>query len=173
VYAVQHGDLYVRGGRPYWFEDFPFVLSSPAGGNVLARLAAWRDDPAPGMSVLLVHGSGPGPSSGGLDGARLAARFAAESVDQEWTVWSAHHATEPPPQQFAEPTDTGPAIVAVVEHAEKWNADDLQLLFQSPILHSAPHMRILLVGKEMPEWWPAMRHRLGKIGIATSNVVAR
>jgi hypothetical protein len=192
VYAVQHGDLYVHGGYPYWFELFPTSRASSDGEDavgdrrdsgrtqtadsrtappaeretLLTRLAAWRDDPTPGVSVLLVHGSGE------LGGARLAAWFVAESVDREWTAWSAHHAGEPPPQQVVVPIDTGPAAVTVVEHAEQWPADDLQLLLQSPTLRCARRIRVLLVSDSMPGWWPALRHRLGKIGIADCGTVA-
>lgn len=189
VYAVLHGDMHIRGGHPvYRFELFPLVPRSVDGvrarrqpsrllaaesrvvpftgrSGELSQLAAWRDDPAPGVSVLLVHGPG------GQGKTRLAGEFAVESAEQGWTAWAGHHVSDPTAQLVVAPGETGSALVVVVEYAERWPADDLQLLLQNPLLRRPQRARVMLVSRPAEGWWPALRHRLGKAGITVGGTV--
>jgi tetratricopeptide (TPR) repeat protein len=184
VYAVMHGDIHVINGHPaYRFEPFPLAPRSvdpvqarrqpsrllaaenrvvPFSGRAdeLRRLATWRDDPSPGVSVMLLHGAG------GQGKSRLAAQFAVESAERGWTIWAAHHVSDPTAELVVAPGETGQALVVVVEYAERWPADELQLLLQNPLLRRPQQARLLLVSRPAEGWWPALRHRLGKADIA-------
>jgi tetratricopeptide (TPR) repeat protein len=184
VYAVMHGDIHVINGHPaYRFEPFPLASRSvdpvqarqqpsrllaaenrvvPFCGrsDELRRLAIWRDDPSPGVSVMLLHGAG------GQGKSRLAAQFAVESAQRGWTVWAAHHVSDPTAELVVAPGETGQALVVVVEYAERWPVDELQLLLQNPLLRRPQQARLLLVSRPAEGWWPALRHRLGKADIA-------
>lgn len=189
VYAVLNGDIHVRNGHPvYRFEPFPLeprridaaqarlqpsrvlaaesrIVPFAGRGDELARLAAWRDDPEPGLSVLLVHGTG------GQGKTRLAAQFAVDSADNHWTVWAGHHSSDPTAAPVLAPGRTGRALVVVVEYAERWPVDDLQLFLQNPILRVPQRARILLVSRSAGSWWPGIRHRLGKADIAVGESI--
>jgi hypothetical protein len=189
VYAVLQGDIHVVNGHPvYRFEPFPLAARAldeirarqqpsrllaaesrvvPFAGREgeLAQLARWRDSPAPGVSVFLVHGSG------GQGKTRLAGQFAVESAGGGWRVWASHHVSDPTPQLVVAPGKTGPALVVVVEYAERWPADDLQLLLQNPVLRRPQRTRVLLVSRPAEVWWPALRHRLGKADIPAGGTI--
>ena len=190
VYAVLHGDMHIRNGHPvYRFEPFPprgrpidaervrqqpsrlldaesRVVAFRGRDAELARLAAWRDDPAAGVSVLLVHGPG------GQGKSRLAARFALDSAEQGWTVWACHHASDPTVRTVIALGDTGEALLTIVEYAERWPADDMQLFLQNPLLRRPRRARVLLVARPAESWWLALRHRLTKAGVAVGGTLA-
>jgi hypothetical protein len=190
VYAVLHGEMHIRNGHPvYRFEPFPLAVwpvdgartrqepstllaaenravASTGRNEELATLASWRDDPAPGVSVLLVHGPG------GHGKTRLAAMFAIDSSEQGWTVWTSRHVGDPTAQTEIARGDTGQALLTIVEYAERWPTDDLQLLLQNPLLRRPPRARVLLVARLGESWWPALRHRLGKASIAVGGTLA-
>jgi len=190
VYAVLHGDMHIRNGHPvYRFEPFPprgcpidaervrqqpsrlldaesRVVAFRGRDAELARLAAWRDDPAAGVSVLLVHGPG------GQGKSRLAARFALDSAEQGWTVWACHHASDPTVRTVIALGDTGEALLTIVEYAERWPADDMQLFLQNPLLRRPRRARVLLVARPAESWWLALRHRLAKAGVAVGGTLA-
>ena len=172
VYALQHGDMHIRGGHPvYRFELFPLesrpvnqdsarlqpsrllaaesrIVPFSGRSDELARLASWRDDPAPGVSVMLVHGPG------GQGKSRLAAQFAVDSAKLGWTAWSGLHVSDPTTQLVVAPGDTGASLLVVVEYAERWPTDDLQLLLQNSLLRRPQHCRVLLVSRPAESWWP-------------------
>jgi hypothetical protein len=190
VYAVLHGDIHIRNGWPlYRLEPFPagtravsreratrqpcmlLAAESQVVGFVgrqeeLAELARWRDALVPGVSVMLVHGPG------GQGKTRLAAQFAADSADGGWTVWAAHHLSDPTAATVVAPGDSGQALVVIVEYAERWPADDLQRLIQNPVLHRPARTRVLLVARPSGPWWPALRNRLGKADIDVGGTIA-
>jgi hypothetical protein len=189
VYAVLDGDMHIRNGYPvYRFESFSLSLRSADAARTLqqrgtltaarsrtaltsqsgelATLASWRDDPAPGVSVLLLHGPGDQGQSG------LNAQFALDSVDQGWLVWAAHHVCDPTAQTSVTPGDPGLALLTIVECAERWPADDLQLLLQNPLLRRPRRARVLLIAQSAESWWPALRHRFGKAGITVGGTLA-
>ena len=190
VYAVQHGDIHIRNGWPvYRLEPYPVrprvvspdraarqpsallaaesqVVGFAGRREELAELAQWRDASVPGVSVMLVHGPG------GQGKTRLAAQFAADSADGGWTVWAAHHLSDPTAATVVAPGYSGQALVVVVEYAERWPADDLQLLIQNPVLHRPVRTRVLLVARPSGPWWRALAHRLGKADINVGGTVA-
>jgi tetratricopeptide (TPR) repeat protein len=132
----------------------------------LAELAAWRDSPAPGVSVMLLHGPG------GQGKTRLAARLAELSAAAGWTVWAAHHLSDPTALTVVAPGESGPALLLVVEYAERWPVDDLQLMLGNPLLRRPRRSRVLLVSRSAGPWWPALRHRLGKADFRADRSVA-
>jgi len=190
VYAVLHGDLHVRNGHPvYQVMPFPLegrpvsperarqqpsrLLAADSGvvvfsgrADELAELAAWRDAPELGMSVMLVH------APGGQGKTRLAARFAADSVDRRWTAWAARHLSDPVGQHVVAPGDPGRALLLVVDYADRWPVDDLQLLLSNPLLRRPERSRVLLLARPASSWWPALRHRLDKAGMAVGPTMA-
>jgi tetratricopeptide (TPR) repeat protein len=183
VYAVLHGDMHIRNGAPvYRIEPFPLaprvvsvekarrqpsrlldpesqVVGFTGRDRELTALAEWRDDPAPGVSVMLVH------AAGGQGKTRLAGRFAADSVRRGWTAWAAHHLSDPTPADVVTPGDAGWALLLVVDYADRWPVDDLLLLLLNPLLRRPQRSRVLLVARPAGPWWPALRHRLGKADI--------
>jgi hypothetical protein len=190
AYIVLHGDMHIRNGHPvYRFEPFPLkqraadlsrVRRQPnrrlaaEGREVtftgreeeLARLVAWRDDPGHGVSVLLMHG----PDGKGKT--RLAAQCAADSASHGWTVWAGQRVSDPTAVPVAAPGETGEMLLLIVEYAERWPVDDLQLLLQTPLLRRPQRARVLLVSRPAEVWWPALRHRLGKAGVAVTATIA-
>lgn len=191
VYAVIHGDIHIRNGFPV-YEILPFsaeprqaragtarmqpsrLLAADAGivpfwgrEEELARLAAWRDDPAAGISAMLVH------APGGQGKTRLAARFAADSAAERWTAWQARHLSDPGSEHVVAPGEPGAALVLIVDYAERWPLDDLGLLFGNPLLRRPERCRVLLIAREAGTWWSALRHRLvSKAGIAVGPTLA-
>lgn len=115
------------------------VVGFAGRAGELSELAQWRDEPAPGVSVMLVHGPG------GQGKTRLAAKFAADSLAGGWTVWAAHHLSDPTGATAVAPGDSGQSLLVIVEYAERWPADDLQLLMQNPVLRRPSRSRVLLV----------------------------
>jgi len=142
------------------------VVGFAGRAGELSELARWRDAPAPGVSVMLVHGPG------GQGKTRLAARFAADSAAGGWTVWAAHHLSDPTGATAVVPGDSGQSLLVIVEYAERWPADDLQLLMQNPVLRRPSRARVLLVTRPSGPWWPALRHRLRKAGIDVGGSIA-
>ncbi|NEC92614.1 ATP-binding protein [Streptomyces sp. SID12501] len=178
LYVVQRGDMHIRNGHPvYRVEPFPAspppltadeaaarpsrllaaeceVIGFTGRRDELAELAAWRNDEDRGLSVKLVHGPG------GQGKTRLAARFAADSAEQGWTVWAAHHLSDPTSLTTVAPGDSSPRLVVIVEYADRWPTDDLQLLLGNAMLRHPERTRVLLVARPAGSWWPALRHRL-------------
>jgi Tetratricopeptide repeat len=142
------------------------VVSFAGRQDELADLAGWRDDPAPGVSVMLVHGPG------GQGKTRLAAQFAADSVRDGWTAWAAHQLSDPAGATVVTPGNCGTDLVVVADNAERWPADDLLLLMQNPLLRHPQRARVLLVARASGPWWLPLRHRLGKAGIAVHGSIA-
>jgi tetratricopeptide (TPR) repeat protein len=183
VYAVLHGDMHIRNGHPvYQIRPFPAeprpisrdeavqqpsrllaaerqVVPFTGRDHELAVLASWRDDPAPGVSVMLLHGPG------GQGKTRLATRFAADCVTEGWTAWTGHHLSDPVAQQVAAPGDPGRDLVLIVDYADRWPVDDLLLLLTNPLLRRPQRARVLLLARTAGPWWPSVRHRLGKAGL--------
>ena len=183
VFAVLHGDMHIRNGYPvYQVTPFPMEARriSPAQARrqpsrllaaesqvvkfagreqELADLVSWRDDLAPGVSVMLMHGPG------GQGKTRLAARFAANSADAGWTAWAAHHVSDPTAQHVVAPGDPGRDLVLIVDYADRWPVDDLQLLLDNPLLRRPQRARVLLIARQAGPWWPSLRHRLGKANL--------
>lgn len=178
VYAVLHGDVHVRDGRPVYRVapaardrqpvDADEALRRPSSLLLpqnrvvdfdgrraeLDRLCAWRDDPAPGISLMLLHGPG------GQGKTRLAAEFTDRSVGQGWTGWEAHHVSSPTGHDVVAPGDSGARLLLVVDYAERWPVDDLLLLLRNPLLTRPAHTRVLLVSRPARTWWPALAGRL-------------
>jgi tetratricopeptide (TPR) repeat protein len=189
VYAVVNGDIHIRHSHPiYRLDEFPLTPRAVDGDRArrqpsrllnvesqvvpfsgradeLRRLAAWRDGPTSGLSVLLMHGPG------GQGKSRLAARFAVDSHHAGWTVWAAHHVSDPTAALVVAPGATGRALLVVVEYAERWPMDDLQLLLQNPILRRPERARVLLISRAATSWWPALRHRLEKADVVVAESI--
>jgi tetratricopeptide (TPR) repeat protein len=190
VFAVLHGDIHIRNGHPvYQVRRFPLAAEAippdrarnqpsqllaasaqvvPFSGRdaELGKLAAWRDASEPGISVMLVH------APGGQGKTRLAARFAAGSASNGWMAWAAHHLSDPTGQHVVVPGDPGRALVLIVDYADRWPVDDLLLLLDNPLLRRPERARVLLVSRPVGTWWPSLRHRLDKVGIAVGSALA-
>src|SRR5262249_32619180 len=152
VYALLHGDLHIRDGHPiYRFEPFPLqprpvelgrarrqpsrllaaqnrLITFAGRKRELAELAGWRDSADAAMSVLLLH------RPGGEGRTRRAAEFAVRSAAAGWTVWAGHHVSDPTPERVVAPGEPGSGLLVIVEYAERWPAEDLQLLLRNPVL---------------------------------------
>jgi hypothetical protein len=189
IYAVLHGDMHIRNGYPvYKVSFFPLqprpvppsrarqqpsrllaadsqVVAFAGREDERATLAHWRDDAEPGVSVMLVH------APGGQGKTRLAARFAADSAAAGWTVWAAHHLSDPTAEHVTSPGESGPRLVLIIDYADRWPLDDLFLLLENPLLRRSGRGRVLLVGRAPGAWWPSLRHRLGKAGISVGSSV--
>jgi hypothetical protein len=165
VFAVLHGDIHIRNGFPV-YQIWPFPIMArhisaeearrqpsrllaaqsqvvPFTGRQpeLATLASWRDDPAPGISIMLIHGPG------GQGKTRLAMRFAAGCGEAGWTAWTARHLSDPAGQLVAAPGDPGENLVLVVDYADRWSAGDLLLLLGNPLL--AERFEAVVAGTEL------------------------
>ncbi|MFD4867180.1 tetratricopeptide repeat protein [Streptomyces sp. NPDC058412] len=184
VYAVLHGDIHVRGGRPvYQVAPFDFTrrsvpveaaLDQPSRllaaenrvvpfhgrGAELDALGWWREADG-ARSVALVH------AGGGQGKTRLAARFAADCAERGWTVWAAHHRSDPIAEQVVAPGDPGRTLLLIVDYADRWPTDDLLMLLSNPLLHRPRQCRVLLVARSANLWWPALQNRLDKAGLDT------
>ena len=190
VYAVLHGDMHIRNGYPvYQVMPFPLadrpvasdrarqqpsrLLAADSGvvafsgrASELSELAAWRDDPQAGVSVMLIH------AYGGQGKTRLAGRFAADSAADGWTAWAARHLSDPTAEHVVAPGDPGRALLLVVDYADRWPVDDLQLLLGNPLLRRPERSRVLLLARPAGTWWSSLRHRLDKAGIAIGSTLA-
>ena len=192
VYAVQNGDQYVyiyRGSPPYRIEQLssqpppvpnPLVRRAPSWllaarhqvvpfhGRIedLARLREWRDDPAPGMSVRLVHGPG------GQGKTRLAAEFGTDSARTGWAVAVARHHSEAAAAGGADQQLAvyRPGLLIIIDYAERWPLDDLiTLLRQHQAAASTTSIRIILIARPGGGWWQSLVHQLNEIDIYDSG----
>ncbi|WP_030719219.1 tetratricopeptide repeat protein [Streptomyces sp. NRRL F-2580] len=184
VYAVLHGDIHVRNGRPV-YQVAPFdltrrsvpveaALRQPSRllaaenrivpfhgrGGELDALGRWGEGDT-ARSVALVH------AGGGQGKTRLAARLAADSAKRGWTVWAAHHRSDPIAEQVVAPGDPGRTLLLIVDYADRWPADDLLMLLSNPLLNRPGRCRVLLVARSANLWWPALQNRLSKAGLDT------
>jgi len=202
AYGVQGGDMHVHPDRgPVYliFEGFPPPLRSrwpqaSAGaaarrpGEVqpstlldtrhavvtftgrereLADLAGWRDSEGAAWSALWLHGPG------GQGKTRLAAEFAARSLEAGWKVVSAGQAagsvTPPPGRQDLRPGDTR-GILVVVDYADRWPASHLAWLFSNALFHQALPTRLLLLARSAAGW-PAVRAALRDAEASTRDLL--
>jgi len=176
VYAVSHGDMHIRNAYPvYRLEPFPLetapvprtwplswllaaerkVVPFSGRSRELADLTAWRDAPTAGVALLLLHGPG------GQGKTRLAGRFAEASHAAGWTVWAAHHLSDPTALTRVTADAPEDQLVVIVDYADLWPQDDLLLLLRNPLLARPRRARVLLVARGQGIWWPTLRHRLG------------
>ncbi|MFI9162514.1 tetratricopeptide repeat protein [Kitasatospora aureofaciens] len=192
VNAVQHGDQYnyiYRAEPPYRVEPFPLGgPDSPALG--LARvpsrlltarhqvvpffprpeldlLAAWREDPAPGLSVRLLH------AEGGRGKTRLAAEFAARSAQAGWTVAQARHRSEVASAGGGDQSLAvrRPGLVLVVDYAERWPLADLLTLVRQHREAVRDRLRLLLLSRPAGDWWQGLAHQLAKLDVFDAETV--
>jgi hypothetical protein len=170
VYAVLEGDMHVRNGRPvYWFERFPLddtPVSVTSAEWTTTELTAWRDKPSAGVSVTLLHGEA------SSDTVRLAAVFAANSRSTHWSVWAARHAADLHAAVGA-PAEAQSDLLLIVEHADRWLTDELQMLLQDTLLHRPRRTRVLLTALQAGPWWLSIRHRLNKAVIDVGPALQR
>ncbi|WP_051742012.1 tetratricopeptide repeat protein [Streptomyces xylophagus] len=118
----------------------------------LDKLARWRDDPEPGLSIRLVNGPG------GQGKTRLASHFVGLSDAEGWTVWQATiNETGTDPIATSPPPKTGTGVLLVIDYAERWPIPDLHKLLQEPLLHGAGlPVRILLLARPAGIWWESL-----------------
>lgn len=192
VNAVQHGDQYnyiYRAEPPYRVEPFPLGRpTAPAPGLArvpsrlltarhqvvpffprpeLELLAAWRDDPSPGLTVRLLH------AEGGRGKTRLAAEFAACSVRAGWTVAQARHRSEVASAGGGDQSLTvrHPGLVLVVDYAERWPLPDLLTLVRQHREAARDRLRVLLLSRPAGDWWQGLAHQLAKLDIFDAAAV--
>ncbi|MEY9944660.1 tetratricopeptide repeat protein [Kitasatospora sp. GAS1066B] len=192
VNAVQHGDQYnyiYRAEPPYRVEPFPLGRpTAPAPGLArvpsrlltarhqvvpffprpeLELLAAWRDDPSPGLTVRLLH------AEGGRGKTRLAAEFAACSVRAGWTVAQARHRSEVASAGGGDQSLTvrHPGLVLVVDYAERWPLADLLTLVRQHREAARDRLRVLLLSRPAGDWWQGLAHQLAKLDIFDAAAV--
>lgn len=187
VYAVQNGDQYVyiyRDSPPYRVEPFlagsppvsdPLVRRAPSWllaaqhqvvpfhgrDDELVRLRDWRDTPARGVSVRLVH------AAGGQGKTRLAAEFGASSARLGWTVAVGRHRSEAAAaggadQQLAVYRQ---GILIIVDYAERWPLDDMIALLRQHHAVAATPARVLLLARPGGGWWQSLVYQLAKINL--------
>ncbi|MDG4770973.1 tetratricopeptide repeat protein [Solwaraspora sp. WMMD792] len=125
-----------------------------------AELAAWRDDPARGVAVRLLHGPG------GQGKTRLAAQFGADSVAAGWPVAVARHRSQLAADDPPEATEvTGRGLLVIVDYAERWPAEDLRDMFKDRLLRQGVPTRLLLLARPESTLWP-LQHDLTTLGYA-------
>ncbi len=190
VYAVLHGDMHIRNGVPlYRFEKFnpqslaidvdrarnqpsrllraeSRVVDFSGRDSELRQLKQWRDGADVGLSALLLSGpAGQGKS-------RLSDHFASLSIKENWTAWTAHHVSDPTPDTIIVPGSPGRDLLLVVDYADKWPIDDLQLLIQNPVLMRPNRVRIILIARSANIWWRALKHRIAaKMNVAVADPI--
>jgi tetratricopeptide (TPR) repeat protein len=192
VFAVQGGDQYnyiYRGTPPYRVEPFlpgdrvppPAGLARVPSRLLMARhrvvpffarpetavLQSWRDDPAPGVTVRLLH------AEGGQGKTRLAVEFAAESARAGWTVAMARHRSEVAAAGGRDQSLAvrAPGLVLVVDYAERWPFDDLVTLVRQHRDAARHRLRILLLARPTGTWWQALTHQFAKLDIFDADAV--
>ncbi|MDG4766159.1 tetratricopeptide repeat protein [Solwaraspora sp. WMMD406] len=125
-----------------------------------AELAAWRDDPARGLAVRLLHGPG------GQGKTRLAAQFGADSIAAGWAVAVARHRSQLAADDPPEATEaTGRGLLVIVDYAERWPAEDLRDLFKDQLLRQGVPTRLLLLARPESTLWQH-QHDLTTLGYA-------
>jgi hypothetical protein len=191
INAVQGGDQYnyiYRSTPPYRVEPYPLGAGTvpPGLARVPSRLLtarhrlvpfapraelelleAWREDPAPGLSVRLLHGEG------GQGKTRLAAEFIAGSARAGWTVAQARHRSEVASAGGGDETLTvrSPGLVMVVDYAERWPLPDLITLIRQHRDAARDRLRILLLSRPAGDWWQDLAHQLSKLDIPDAEAV--
>lgn len=123
----------------------------------LARLRAWRDQPARSAARWL-HGPG------GAGKSRLAARFAAECADAGWLVVDAVHGTDThPPAEGSQDlrTERRAGVLLLVDYADRWPDAHLSWLFHNGLLSGELPARVLLIARSVRPW-PALRAQLAR-----------
>lgn len=186
INAVQGGDQYnyiYRSAPPYRVEPFPVTgVDVPPPGLAwvpsrlltarhqvvpffarpeLAVLRAWRDAPAPGLSVRLLYGEG------GRGKTRLAAEFAASSADDGWTVAQARHRSEAASASGDDESLTvrRPGMVMIVDYAERWPMADLVTLVRQHREAARDRLRMLLLARPAGAWWQGLAYQLAKLDV--------
>ncbi|WP_446038509.1 tetratricopeptide repeat protein [Streptomyces sp. SID1121] len=178
VYTVLDGDIHIRRGRPVYRIDpgprprqtlprdlarrQPSRLLHPGMRVVnfhgrdrdLQHLDSWRDAPQPGITIQLLHGPG------GQGKTRLADEFADRTTRQGWTCWHTHHLSDPTEDDRHQVPRSGPNLLLVVDYAERWPLEDLQLLLGNPLLTTPTRCRVLLISRTAHHWWQAATSRL-------------
>ncbi|WBB99576.1 hypothetical protein O7543_05185 [Solwaraspora sp. WMMA2080] len=125
-----------------------------------AELAAWRDDPARGVAVRLLHGPG------GQGKTRLAAQFGEDSIAAGWGVAVARHRSQLAADDPPEATQvTGRGLLIIVDYAERWPAEDLRDLLKDRLLRQGVPTRLLLLARPESTLWP-YQHDLTTLGYA-------
>ncbi|WFE20287.1 tetratricopeptide repeat-containing protein [Solwaraspora sp. WMMD937] len=125
-----------------------------------AELAAWRDDPARGVAVRLMHGPG------GQGKTRLAAQFGADSIAAGWAVAVARHRSQLAADDPPEATEvTGRGLLVIIDYAERWPAEDLRDLLKDRLLRQSVPTRLLLLARPESTLWP-YQHDLTTLGYA-------
>ncbi|MFV2126604.1 tetratricopeptide repeat protein [Micromonospora sp. LOL_013] len=125
-----------------------------------AELAAWRDDPARGVAVRLLHGPG------GQGKTRLAAQFGADSIAAGWAVAVARHRSQLAADDPPEATEaTGRGLLVIIDYAERWPAEDLRDMFKDRLLRQGVPTRLLLLARPESTLWP-YQHDLATLGYA-------
>ncbi|HEU0087213.1 MAG TPA: tetratricopeptide repeat protein, partial [Pseudonocardiaceae bacterium] len=192
-YNVRDGDLHVHHGDPSYRVDkfrphrpgVPLavrrqpsrllaarhqVVDFTGRERELAELAVWRDDPDLGLACRLVHGPG------GQGKTRLAARFAQQSAELDWTVaYAVHRSYDAAPTAGLDAAlVTGsPGLLLIVDYAERWPTGDLLALAQDPLLRTGVPTRVLLLSRPAGGWWDSLVYRLDRFDMATDQMALR
>jgi len=180
AYGVIGADIHVLAGGipPYFLLSWPRKpeskpepsrttrASSPAGmASELDGLWRWRDSP-PRLAARWLYGST------GQQRARLVEPLAAESEAAGWKVITALHGPD-----VDQPAGGGQdvraegstSLLAIVQHADEWTAQNLTWLLKNPLFHrAAARTRILMVAPSASRW-PAVRAILDTYQAATSG----
>jgi tetratricopeptide (TPR) repeat protein len=166
--------------KPYVIEEFPAPLQGSVWNGPpsrllaadmqvvpfdqrrepdLSRLAQWRDRPGT-LQVMLV--SGPG----GQGKTRLVGEFARRCGAAGWAAARARHSSGLKPGTGLVDAGFGSSgRLLVVDYAERWPVDDLQVLFTDSFVTQGLGTRVLLVARPAGRWWQSLRQALSDFGL--------
>jgi tetratricopeptide (TPR) repeat protein len=150
---------------PAWLRELPSrllnarfeVVDFTGRGSELGQLHEWRRRGGPRLAVRWLHG----PAGAGKT--RLAAKFASESVADNWKVVIA----TPGPgvllpvlgSQDLRP-DGADGLLLIIDYADRWPATHLAMLLSNRLFrHRSVKTRILMVARTADDW-PGIRHKL-------------
>jgi len=121
----------------------------------MARLCDWANDPDEPLSVLLVHGPG------GAGKTRLASQLAS-SAPAGWAVAEAaeNPTTLPPAPPLSSRIDS-PALLVIVDYADRWQLDTLtRLIANLPLDYPDRQIRVLLLARPGSGLWKNLTSKL-------------
>ncbi len=165
------GDVYFFGDRRFGLEPFGLSVRSLTAAKAreapsrllraelqvvpftgreteLQELSAWRDQPGQ-CSVRLIHGPG------GQGKSRLLGAFALACDADGWQVAQARLAPLTESAAKLGSQDAAAGLLVVVDHAERWPAEDVLAMIETVLRFRLP-VRVLLAARPVGRWWTSI-----------------